>query len=74
MEPNTMESERLKDMVTNLRTAYLALVRACGDCDMANATDRKSLFRLKEEVCEVFLKKYALYRTLHVNSQKTEDP
>ena len=59
-----MTPENLKNMVTELRTAYLALVRACGNCDMANAADRRILFRLKEEVCEEFLKKYAVYRML----------
>ncbi len=57
----------MKDMVQNLRTAYLALVRACGECDMSNVNARKTLFRLKNDVCDVFMKYYALYRKTKKN-------
>ncbi len=59
-EDNTLENK--KNLVIELRTAYLALVRACCDCDGISKTDKKTLFRLKEEVSGLFIEYYMRYR------------
>ncbi len=56
-----MAYENIEIMVKELRTAYLALVHACMNCNMSDADERKTVFRLKEEVFGLYIKKYTLF-------------
>ncbi len=53
-----MIQENKKNMVTELHTAYLSLVHACCICNMADEKEKKTLFRLKEEVYAIYMEKY----------------
>ena len=51
-----MTYENIEIMVKELRVAYLALVHACMNCNMSDANERKTVFRLKEEVFGLYIK------------------